>query len=67
MPSIWLKDKVAKDNTLEKEFERLKRIALALEIAVLEGRKKHVLRDIKEMRISIEELERLMKERDENE
>ena len=67
MPSIWLKDKVAKDNTLEKEFERLKRIALALEIAVLEGRKKHVLRDIKEMRISIEELERLMKDRDEDE
>ena len=67
MPSIWLKDKVAKDNTLEKEFERLKRIALALEIAVLEGRKKHVLRDIKEMRISIEELERLMNECDKDE
>lgn len=67
MASIWKEDGIPKDNTLEKEFERLKRIALALEIAVLEGRKKHVLRDIKEMRISIEELERLMKECDEDE
>ena len=67
MASIWKEDSIPKDNTLEKEFERLKRIALALEIAVLEGRKKHVLRDIKEMRISIEELERLMEERDEDE
>ena len=67
MASIWKEDGIPKDNTLEKELERLKRIALALEIAVLEGRKKHVLRDIKEMRISIEELERLMKERDEDE
>lgn len=67
MPSIWKEDSIPKNNTLEKELERLKRIALALEIAVLEGRKKHVLRDIKEMRISIEELERLMKDRDEDE
>ena len=67
MASIWKLDGIPKDNTLEKELERLKRIALALEIAVLEDRKKHVLRDIKEMRISIEELERLMKDRDEDE
>ena len=67
MASIWKEDGIPKDNTLEKELERLKRIALALEIAVLEGRKKHVLRDIKEMRVSIEELERLMKDRDKDE
>ena len=59
MPSIWKKDRIPDNNTVRFEVARLKRIATALELAILEKRYKHVYRDIDELHRSIDELERL--------
>ena len=66
MPSIWKKDKIPNDNTLEKEVARLRRIIIALELAFLEKRYKHVQRDINELHHSIDELEFLLSVGDRN-
>ena len=60
MPSIWKTDKIPNNNTLEKEVARLRRIIIALELAFLEKRYKHVQRDINELHRSIDELEFLL-------
>lgn len=59
MPSIWKKDRIPDNNNIKSEVARLKRIAVALELALLEKRYKHVYRDIDELHRSIDELERL--------
>ena len=59
MPSIWKKDRIPDNNTVKSEVARLKRIVVALELALLEKRYKHVYRDIDELHRSIDELERL--------
>lgn len=66
MPSIWKTDKIPNDNTLEKEVARLRRIIIALELAFLEKRYKHVQRDINELHRSIDELEFLLSGDDRN-
>ena len=66
MPSIWKKDKIPDNNTLEKEVARLRRIIIALELAFLEKRYKHVQRDINELHRSIDELEFLLSGDDRN-
>ena len=66
MPSIWKKDKIPDNNTLEKEVARLRRIIIALELAFLEKRYKHVQRDINELHRSIDELEFLLSGDDKN-
>ena len=66
MPSIWKTDKIPNDNTLEKEVARLRRIIIALELAFLEKRYKHVQRDINELHRSIDELEFLLSVGDRN-
>ena len=66
MPSIWKTDKIPNDNTLEKEVARLRRIIIALELAFLEKRYKHVQRDINELHHSIDELEFLLSVGDRN-
>lgn len=62
MPSIWKKDKIPINNTLEKELARMERILTALEIALLEKRTKHVMRDLEELRKSHDEMLRLVEE-----
>ena len=62
MPSIWKKDKIPIDNTLEKELARMERILTALEIALLEKRTKHVMGDLEELRKSHDEMLRLAEE-----
>lgn len=66
MPSIWKTDKIPNNNTLEKEVARLRRIIIALELAFLEKRYKHVQRDINELHRSIDELEFLLSGDDRN-
>ena len=66
MPSIWKTDKIPDNNTLEKEVARLRRIIIALELAFLEKRYKHVQRDINELHCSIDELEFLLSVGDRN-
>ena len=66
MPSIWKTDKTPNNNTLEKEVARLRRIIIALELAFLEKRYKHVQRDINELHRSIDELEFLLSVDDRN-
>ena len=66
MPSIWKTDKIPDNNTLEKEVARLRRIIIALELAFLEKRYKHVQRDINELHRSIDELEFLLSGDDRN-
>ena len=66
MPSIWKTDKIPNNNTLEKEVARLRRIIIALELAFLEKRYKHVQRDINELHRSIDELEFLLSVDDRN-
>ena len=66
MPSIWKTDKIPDNNTLEKEVARLRRIIIALELAFLEKRYKHVQRDINELHRSIDELEFLLSVGDRN-
>lgn len=66
MPSIWKTDKIPNNNTLEKEVARLRRIIIALELAFLEKRYKHVQRDINELHRSIDELEFLLSVGDRN-
>lgn len=60
MSSIWKTDKIPDNNTLEKEVDRLKRIIVALSLAIMEKRYKHVHRDIDELFRCHEELERLI-------
>ena len=66
MPSIWKTDKIPNNNTLEKEVARLRRIIIALELAFLEKRYKHVQQDINELHRSIDELEFLLSVGDRN-
>lgn len=67
MPSIWKTDKILDNNTLEKEVDRLKRIIVALSLAIMEKRYKHVHRDIDELFRCHEELERLIQGGDDDE
>ena len=67
MPSIWKTDKRPRKNTMEQEIERLKRVTVALTIAVEEKRTKHVKRDLLELMLIYDELKRLLEEGDEEE
>lgn len=63
MSKLWDKiDKRPKNNTLNKEIDRLERICLALHIAVNEKQKRHYEQDFEELGKCILELRRLADE-----
>lgn len=60
MSKLWKSDKRPSNNTVMLELQRLERITVALSIAIVEKRQKHIMNDLIELNNSITELRRLL-------
>ena len=57
---LWNKENPRpRENTIELELQRLERISVALHIAIVEKKNKHIQNDLEELNKSITELRRL--------